>query len=181
MHSSSFTCLCIFSDTVFILINALSLVSSPLTFKVKKMTKSHTKWLQEISVYLPIFSLKNVIVGLLNCSAPLALIRIKRSLFCWRRKHKKSGNIAVLYIYLSIYSLILRNCIIFPLNDYIFKLRRYAHSRKEFWVLNITSLSIGPMRNLSTLSVSKCRICVVYNLFSIINSITFMKWWCLLV
>ena len=121
MHSSSFTSLCIFNDTVFILINALSLVSSPLTFNGKNMTKSHTKWLQdiEISVYLPIFSLKNVILGLLNCSAPLALIRIKRYLFSWRKKHKKMGNIAVLIIYLSIYLLILRNCIIFPLNDYI--------------------------------------------------------------
>ena len=137
MHSSSFTCLCIFSDTVFILINALSLVSSPLTFNGKNMTKSHTKWLQdiEISVYLPIFSLKNIILGLLNCSARLALIRIKRYLFCWQKNHQKSGNIAVLFIYLSIYLLILQNCIIFPLNDYIFKLRRYAHSRKEFGYL----------------------------------------------
>ena len=46
-------------------------------------------------------------------------IRIKRYLFCWRKKHQKLGNIAVLFIYLSIYLLILRNCIIFPLNDYI--------------------------------------------------------------
>ena len=99
------------------------------------MTKSHTKWFQdiEISVYLPIFSLKNVILALLNCSAPLALIRIKRYLFCWRKKHQKSGNIAVLFIYLSIY--LFYETIIFPLNDYIFKLRRYAHSRKEFGYL----------------------------------------------
>ena len=106
------------------------------------MTKSHTKWLQdiEISVYLSIFSLKNVILELLKCSAPVALIRIKTVLILLAKKkkkkkkkkqHKKSVNKAVLFIYLFI----LRNCLIFPLNDYIFKLRRYAHSRKEFGYL----------------------------------------------
>ena len=93
------------------------------------MTKPHTKWLQdiEISVYLPIFSLKNVILGLLNCSAPVALIRIKRYLSVGEKKNNNIKNreyIAVLLIYLSIYLFILRNCIIFPLNDYILKLRR---------------------------------------------------------
>ena len=50
-----------------ILINAPSL---PL-FIGKKVAKCHTKWLQDIEnlVYLPIFCLKNVILGLLNCSS----------------------------------------------------------------------------------------------------------------
>ena len=50
-----------YSMILFILINTLSLVSSPLTFNGKNMTKPHTKWLQdiEIFVYLPIFSLNS--------------------------------------------------------------------------------------------------------------------------
>ena len=70
------------------------------------MTKSRTIWLQdiEISVYLPIFSLTNGILGLLNCSAPGARVRIKTVLTLLAKKpHQKSGNIEVLCIYVSIY------------------------------------------------------------------------------
>ena len=90
-EDSLMNCRSRFFITTFLVFTRKS-VDAPLplpTFNGKNMTKSHTKWLQdiEISVYLPIFSLKNFILGLLNDSAPGAFIRIKTVLILLARNH----------------------------------------------------------------------------------------------
>ena len=65
-------------DTIFILINAPSLINAPTHFYGRKSGRMTLKLAKDIrfSNTLPTVCLRNVVLGLIYCSAPGAFIRI---------------------------------------------------------------------------------------------------------